>query len=330
MVFRDERRQKFLDERRYAESVNELEMRIAIREKSLAEEALTERAISSFHWHIASVKLELLLLHYTAGRPLAELRDQLPAVISAFDAYIVVERIPRKQSPPRNEAETLEITQLEAYVYVMWLLALCRLLGHERLIPKVMAWLDRNAEFNRGRDTIFERVVEKLTGTMQDPGRYSLHIDAYRPLGRAILAEDPADRPALVKEFVENWYKHMKDCYWQGTHTDKEGSSYFGYWCLEAALVTFLWDIDDTSYRDHLVYPKDLVAYARENFPLRDPSAPSSDARLRCPAGQPCPKAGYWLTPAKSDSRHRFKAGEVMPSFGGDYGETIWQWDEGQ
>jgi hypothetical protein len=325
MVFRDERRQRFLDETRYKERDADLVDRIPYFGKQIWEEGIREGARGSFAWTVASENLELLLLRYTAGRPLAELREQLPAVISAFDAFIPLD-IPEHP----NEAHTLEITQLEAYVFVMWLLALSRLLGHERLIPNVIGWLDRNAEFNRGRDTIFERVVEKLTGNMQDPGRYSLHIDAYRPLGRAILAEDPAERPALVKEFVENWYKHMKECYWYGIHADKDLSSYFGYWCLEAALVTFLWDIDDTSYRDHLVYPKDLVAYARENFPLRDPSAPSADTRLRCLAGQPCPKAGYWLTPAKADSRRLFKAGEIMPRFEGDYGETIWQWDEKQ
>jgi hypothetical protein len=324
MTFRDERRQRFLDETHYKEFDEELADRIQDFAKEIWKENLLPSARRSFAWRVASDNLQLLLLRYTAGRSLVELRDQLPTAIAAFDTYI-----PLDISRP-NEAHTLEITQLEAYVYVMWLLALCRLLGHERLIPKVIAWLDRNAEFNRGRDTIFERVVEKLTGNMQDPGRYSLHVAAYRPLGRAVLAEDAADRPALVKEFVENWYKHMKECYWAGTHTDREGSSYFGYWCLEAALVTFLWDIDDTSYRDHLVYPKDLVAYARENFPLRDPSAPSADARLRCPAGQPCPKAGYWFTPAKADSRRLFKAGEIMPSVGGDYGDTIWQWDERQ
>jgi len=323
MAFRDQRRQKFLDEHYYSESVGELAERVAIREKGLAEEVLTPSAISSFRWHIASVKLEVLLLHYTAGRPVAELREQLPAVIVAFDAFIPLD------NPNPNEAHTLEITQLEAYVYVMWLLALCRLLGHERLIPTVMGWIDRNAEFNRGRDGLFESVVEKLTGSRYQTERVLLHPGPYRPLAKA-SAPDAADRPALVKEFVENWYKHMKECYWAGTHTDREGSSYFGYWCLEAALVTFLWDIDDTSYRDHLVYPKDLVAYAREHFPLRDPLAASRETRLRCPAGQPCPKAGYWFTPAKAHSRRLFKAGEIMPSVGGDYGDTIWQWDENQ
>jgi hypothetical protein len=52
--------------------------------------------------------------------------------------------------------------------------------------------------------------------------------------------------------------------------------------------------------------------------------------RLRAAAGETCPREGFWLTPAKTDSRRHFKAGEVMPSVGGDYGATIWQWDEQQ
>jgi hypothetical protein len=47
-------------------------------------------------------------------------------------------------------------------------------------------------------------------------------------------------------------------------------------------------------------------------------------------AGQPCPREGWWVTPAKTNSRRHFKAGEVMPDVGGDYGATIWQWDDKQ
>jgi hypothetical protein len=52
--------------------------------------------------------------------------------------------------------------------------------------------------------------------------------------------------------------------------------------------------------------------------------------RLRCEANQPCPREGWWFTPTKSDSRQKFKQGQVMPTVGGDYGTTIWQWDETQ
>lgn len=53
-------------------------------------------------------------------------------------------------------------------------------------------------------------------------------------------------------------------------------------------------------------------------------------ARLRCEAGQPCPREGWWFTPANPGSRRHFKQGEVMPALGSDYGLTIWQWDERQ
>lgn len=60
----------------------------------------------------------------------------------------------------------------------------------------------------------------------------------------------------------------------------------------------------------------------------------SSDAgerrRPNVPAGQPCPEAGWWFTPAKADSRRYFRQGEVMPALGGDYGETYWQWSPDQ
>lgn len=51
---------------------------------------------------------------------------------------------------------------------------------------------------------------------------------------------------------------------------------------------------------------------------------------MRCDANGPCPRAGYWFTPAQSGSRRYFKDGEIMPSFNSTYGLTIWQWDENQ
>jgi hypothetical protein len=54
---------------------------------------------------------------------------------------------------------------------------------------------------------------------------------------------------------------------------------------------------------------------------------------IRCPnvpAGSPCPETGWWFTPAQSGSRRYFKQGAVMPSLGGDYGDTFWQWSPDQ
>lgn len=48
--------------------------------------------------------------------------------------------------------------------------------------------------------------------------------------------------------------------------------------------------------------------------------------RLRCEGGLPCPQEGWWFAPA-SVGRQHFKQGDLMPVLGGDYGQTIWQWD---
>lgn len=52
----------------------------------------------------------------------------------------------------------------------------------------------------------------------------------------------------------------------------------------------------------------------------------NTSQRLRCEAGQPCPRDGEWETPAQANSRRRFKQGQPMPRQSTDYGETIWYW----
>lgn len=54
----------------------------------------------------------------------------------------------------------------------------------------------------------------------------------------------------------------------------------------------------------------------------------AAGVRIRVEGGKHCPRTGFYLTPAKSNSRRHFNQGDTMPSWGGDYGVTIWQWDE--
>lgn len=91
--------------------------------------------------------------------------------------------------------------------------------------------------------------------------------------------------------------------------------------------------LDDSSFREHLVYPKDLVDFARAmDAAVESSSTVSEDLPgMRVEGGQPCPQAGYWTTPAQQGSRRLFKAGEIMPTFEHSaYGATIWQWGEEQ
>jgi Domain of unknown function (DUF1911) len=45
---------------------------------------------------------------------------------------------------------------------------------------------------------------------------------------------------------------------------EQESGAYAGYRAIEAAATAYLLELDDTSLRDHPLYPKDLVSFARE------------------------------------------------------------------
>ncbi len=72
------------------------------------------------------------------------------------------------------------------------------------------------------------------------------------------------------------------------------------------------------------------VADSGGGIPGEETATAAFGHRPNVPANLPCPEAGWWFTPAKPGSRRHFKQGETMPSVGGDYGETFWQWSPDQ
>lgn len=58
--------------------------------------------------------------------------------------------------------------------------------------------------------------------------------------------------------------------------------------------------------------------------------APHATSPNNCASGLPCPREGYWFTPAAANSRRHFKQGDVMPDRQTDFGHTVWQWSKDQ
>ena len=102
----------------------------------------------------------------------------------------------------------------------------------------------------------------------------------------------------------------------------------------QKATSDFLWRLlwEDTRYKDGKI-PEEERHYQTPSESVAIEHAVRGGANvvpqaLRCQAGQPCPREGWWSAPAKPDSRRLFALGEVMPELGTDFGTTIWQWDE--
>jgi len=50
----------------------------------------------------------------------------------------------------------------------------------------------------------------------------------------------------------------------------------------------------------------------------------------RFDAGEQCKEAGFYFSPAETNSRRYFEPGEWFPHLRSEYGKTIWQWDHDQ
>ena len=213
----------------------------------------------------------------------------------------------------------------EEYWYIALRLVCFGLLtGNADRMPRVMAFIDyANADLDI-HDGLLERLVTPWVPGRPIPDKATRHLP-YRKLFKVFDAQ-PEQRPALMAKYLDEWYHASR----REPYVDQHGEAdtvFYGYWSWEAAATTIVLGIDDSSYRDMQFYPKDLVDFARQ----RADSAGDAPRVERVPAGKPCPKTGWWQTPARANSRRYFKQGEVFPKIEvTDYGDTFWLWSSDQ
>ena len=215
---------------------------------------------------------------------------------------------------------------IDTYVDYLNLLCAAVLLRREDLIPRIHA-LNEGTDFDK-TDAVLEELLKFYLPDRPQLDDW-LWDKPYRKLLDAIDSDTPEEMQEEMKRYVKNWYKDMKGvAHFWGKHEDitPEFSPYSGYWAMSAAAYTYLYQIDDSSYRNETVYPKDLVDYAR-SIPRHDATQQNMAKPLRVVGGETCPRSGLWFSPAKANSQGHFSAGAIMPVFpDAQYGLTIWQW----
>lgn len=265
--------------------------------------------------YVASDAWDRFLFGYTAGHPILALRDELEAVIHAIEIYAAALRDWHgdERYPP------FMLDELDHYEQLMQLIGLCYLLHRQDLLPRLAALQDG---WFAGEDVLYEDFL-----TFGLDSRYeaeTLHFfKAYTDLHDSLYAEEEGKEAAQshLLQYIKRWYKtSMKGLPWHDAHLEPNQAGYYGYWSFEAGAAALLQDLDDSKLREFPYYPKDMVDWAH-NY---QPDSPQQQQH-RCPAGQPCPQAGTWWTPAKPDARRAFALGELMPDFpDSSYGATIW------
>lgn len=319
----EKRRQPYLSESAFLGTLKIFKSGEVTLERTLAENANDPAARSRVLRVMADHKWKTLQLRFTAGDSLRELSVILGEVVQAYEIYSdALDVLPDMEyTPPFILDDTID-----RYVSYLSLISVAVLLHREDLIPKIYG-LNAETDYD-GEDAIIEELLRFYL-----PDRPVLQEwfweKPYGVLLDVIDSDDSIARAKMMKKYVKAWYPAMKgQAFFWGKHEkiEEDFSPYYGYWAMCAAAFTYLYDIDDSSYRNEMVYPRDLVDYARAT-PRQVVALDDGTQLLRVLGGQPCPREGFWFSPAKNESTRRFKTGEVMPTFdASQYGTTIWQW----
>lgn len=261
---------------------------------------------------------EGLIIRYTAGEPLDRLINPLEKLIGSYEHY----QKTLGAYEGEKDISPLNIDELPAHFEeCVQVMSLCILLQRTDLLARFVKLTD-NAGFY-AQDTLYEDLLKKSL-----PGRADIdewYHGLYTPLIKAVHTPSKTEAAKLLNEYCTNWYASFENLQapWYDSHLDiaDDDGGYYGYWAFEAGAIAYLYDIDDSAIT-HMVYPRDLVEFARSAR-----SAPAASATSKIYAGQICSRTGYWYSPAQPNSRQFFSQGETMPEFkNSSWGATIWYW----
>ncbi|MEG0880683.1 MAG: DUF1911 domain-containing protein [Janthinobacterium sp.] len=87
------------------------------------------------------------------------------------------------------------------------------------------------------------------------------HGRSHLEQGTRIFAAEKDARPALMQAYLQRWYEASR----REPHCDghRRDTSFWGDWSWEAAAITCVLDMADSSDRGAPFYPADLVALCR-------------------------------------------------------------------
>nr|WP_314524028.1 PoNe immunity protein domain-containing protein [uncultured Acinetobacter sp.] len=291
------------------------------------------KIISAGHQRLQDV-LNLMSLQYSAGGDITFIQELYPYLLHWTEEYAESSHLYNLSSDAGGRYVWHISLGTEDYWYIaLRLICLGLLTGYADQMDRIMLIIDYTEASPEGqeKDGLIERLIAPFVADRGTPPNEARRHLPYRKLIKVFNAE-PEHRSALILQYLEDWYEasRREPYYDQHPQTDiNEGFSFFGYWSWEAAAVTWLLGIDDTSYRDHQFYPKDLVDFARSQG-KQDTTEPEIE-RIKVKGGEKCSKTGYWTTPAQPETRPYFNQGEILPTLPHmDWGEVYWYFDGGE
>ncbi|MED5616881.1 PoNe immunity protein domain-containing protein [Janthinobacterium sp. P210005] len=211
--------------------------------------------------------IDLLSLAYSAGHTIADLRALYPTILEYWEEFANYDRAFDVQACAAEQGFPHFALPGDGYEQVNRMICLGILLGWGNLLPRLAPVIDFN---NHEKDGLVERLlafsIDNRDTTWPECTRHLPYVKTLK-----IFAAEKNQRPALMKDYLRQWYDASRREPYYDSHA--RDTSFSGYWSWEAAAITCLLDIDDSSYRDAKFYPADLVAFHRQPPSMRSEPA---------------------------------------------------------
>ncbi|MFP3429762.1 type VI secretion system tip protein TssI/VgrG [Paraburkholderia sp. SIMBA_061] len=176
------------------------------------------------------------------------------------------------------------------------------------------------ADFPHSLRAELSRVRAAHEGAAPAFGRVDVDVwfhEIYRDLINSMYSDTDELGISLVRSYLDKWYPAMSAASWHDGHlkaNTTDGGAYVGYWAIEAAAAAYLIELDDISLRDHLLYPKDLVDFAREfDAGQQSQSGALGTGPVTVRTGQVCPETGIWKARGHNVPGVLVQKGDRMP-----------------
>lgn len=243
------RQTEFADKSKLDDYLRRLEDKgLPLFEKTLAQVDLDPRRKSITSYSRFTTQLEVIFLKYTLGHEIDLIKVECQKVADYLDYHLGC----RNQPLAPN---------FGSYMLIVWALSTCYLFNVE--------WKDgltQKIPFS-GQDGLIDRLINCFDRS-HIPTSDILFPNIYRPLLAALGQYQDDSRNNLLTGFLSDYLSGLKhyDAAWHDSHKEKDPRYYrhFGYWVFElGALVVDIDSWDDSEFREHPLYPKDLVDWRR-------------------------------------------------------------------
>jgi hypothetical protein len=208
---------------------------------------------------VARISLDFMTLGYSAGVNLAELRAFYPSVV---ESWLTHEKyhVAYGQGPSGIPSTAATYALLgDAFDFVNRMVCFGVLLGWGNQLFHIARIIEyRNPRMDGMLERLLSYYVPNRDISLTECTRDQPYVKTLKIFNATADA-----RPAMMAEYLEDWYIASRCEPYYDSHA--RDTSFKGYWSWEAAAITFLLNIDDSSYRTAEFYPADLVDFARNS-----------------------------------------------------------------